>query len=98
MSCRAAAVFDSSHANAVREAQRAQEAARAAAADAAAAAAEEEAWRLHRQAAEHEARLAAAAERVKRDEAMRYATSAKKVEQALTFTTSKAEACASTSM
>lgn len=63
---RRATVFDSSHANAVREAQRAQEAAQAAAA------AEEEAWRLHRQAAERESRVAAAAERVKRDEAMRY--------------------------
>ena len=74
MSChvmsRRATVFDSSHANAVREAQRAQEAAAQAAA--AAAAAEEEAWRLHRQAAEREPRVAAAAERVKRDEAMRY--------------------------
>lgn len=72
MSCRAA-VFDSSHAIAVREAQRAQEAAQQAAAAAAAAAAaqEEEAWRLHHQAVEHEARLAAAAERAKADEATR---------------------------
>lgn len=72
MSCRAA-VFDSSHANDVRMAQRAQEAAQAAAA--AAAAQEEEAWRLHHQTMEHEARLAAEAQMVKPDEAMRYAAS-----------------------
>lgn len=58
-------MFDSSHANAVREAQRAQEAAAAAARD-------EEAWRLYRQAKENEARLAAAKLRAERDEAIRY--------------------------
>lgn len=54
---RRATVFDSSHANAVREAQRAQGAAAQVATEEAA----DRAWRLHHQALQEEARTAAAA-------------------------------------
>lgn len=79
---RAAGVFDSSHANAVREAKRAQE---AAAAHVAAEQAQKTAWRLHCQALQQEAWIAAAnaaeeeeeaaAEKAILDDATRYTAS-----------------------